>query len=135
MMVAAGGEAQSHAIEGTRVLVVEDEFLIADDLRRALTRAGAIVVGPCSDFQRAKQAIEEGGFDCAVLDLNLNDESGVPLADRLRELNVPFALATGYGSEAIPARLKNAPRIEKPFDPGALVELVGRLGAQGARDN
>lgn len=129
MMTPAGNVA----ISGTRVLVVEDEFFIADDLSRALTKAGASVVGPCATFRKAEQAIAEGGFDCAILDLNLSGESGVPLADQLIELKVPLALATGYGSEAVPEHLKGLTRIEKPFDPAAIVEVVARLGTQGAR--
>lgn len=109
------------------MLVVEDEFFIADDLRRCLDKAGATVVGPCPSLAKAERAIEAGGFDCAILDLNLHGESGAPLADRFMELETPFALATGYGSQAVPAHLRGVPRIEKPFDPDAVVELVALL--------
>ena len=129
------GSEQRQSLEGTKVLVIEDEFFIADDLRRALTKAGAQVVGPYSDLTRAEEAIAAGGFDCCILDLNLNGESGARLADRLIELNVPYALATGYGGEAVPGRLRDVPRVEKPFDPAAIVGVVARLGTQGARDN
>jgi len=72
-------------------------------------------------------------LDCVVLDLNLNGESGAPLADRFLALDVPIVLASGYGSGAVLDRLKSLPRIEKPFDPAKVVELVARLGTQVAR--
>lgn len=132
-MMTPSARDQSVEISGTRVLVVEDEFFIADDLRRALTKAGASVIGPCATVGKTEEAIRAGGFDCAILDLNLSGESGVSLADQLVALNVPFALATGYGSGAVPEHLKGVTRIEKPFDPAAIVEVVARLGTQGAR--
>ena len=113
--------------------MIEDEFFIADDLKRALTKAGATVIGPCASVAKGEEGIAAGGFDCCILDLNLNGENAAPLGDRLLALNVPFALATGYGSGAVPDRLKDMPRIEKPFDPAAAVGLVARLGRQGAR--
>jgi len=109
------------------VLVIEDEYYIADDVGRELTAAGAEVIGPVSTLATAEDALDEGAFDCAVIDLNLHGESAVPIADRLMALGKSFAIATGYGSGAIPERLDGVPRIEKPFDPPALLELVGKL--------
>ena len=114
-------------LNGARVLLVEDEYYIADDLRRTLKGAGAEVVGPFSTLAKANGAIDKGGFDCAVIDLNLHGESAVPIADRLIAEGKSFAIATGYGSTAVPDRLKNVPRIEKPFDPPALLDVVGQL--------
>lgn len=114
-------------LRGARVLVIEDEYYIADDLRRVLDGAGALVVGPLSTLSKARKALDEGGFDCAVIDLNLHGESAVEIADRLVETGKAFAIATGYGSDAVPDRLKAIPRIEKPFDPRAVLELIRRL--------
>ena len=58
-------------LAGKRVLVVEDEYYIADDMRRMLSAAGATVVGPCASLSKAEAAVDEGDFDCAVIDLNL----------------------------------------------------------------
>ena len=112
---------------GARVLLIEDEYYIADDLRRILDRAGAAVVGPCATLAKANEALDEAAFDCAVIDLNLHGESAVPIADRLIEQGKSFAIATGYGGAALPDRLKDVPRIEKPFDPPALLQLLGQL--------
>jgi len=114
-------------LHGTRILVVEDEYYIADDLKRMLESAGALVLGPMSTLSSASEAIDEDAFDCAVVDLNLHGESAVPVADRLFDLGKSFAIATGYGSPAVPERLSSVPRIEKPFDPPALLQLVGQL--------
>ena len=118
-----GGAGQ---LAGVRVLVVEDEYYIADDLRRGLSGVGAKIIGPVGSVAQAEAAIEEGGFDCAVLDLNLHGENAAQLADQLKILGVPFAIATGYGRDALPSRHKDVPRLEKPFDPTQVVELISR---------
>lgn len=114
-------------LHGLRILVVEDEYLIADDLRRTLAAAGAIIVGPFGSVAKALQAVDTDDFDCAVIDLNLHGECAAAVADRLLGQGKAFALATGYGSGAVPDHLRDVPRIEKPFDPPALVQLVAQL--------
>lgn len=114
-------------LTGKRILLVEDEYYIADDLKRTLLRAGAEVVGPFSTVEKAQRALDDEPFDCAVIDLNLHGESAVPIADRLSDRGKSFAIATGYGSAAVPDRFKQVPRIEKPFDPSALLQSVGQL--------
>jgi DNA-binding NtrC family response regulator len=121
------GQVQHLNLSNARVLVVEDEFYIADDLRRTLDAAGAAVVGPVSTLRAAEKHVDAGDFDCAVIDLNLHGESAVPLARRLVAAGKSFAIATGYGSGAVPPEFKEVPRIEKPFDPAALLHLVGQL--------
>ena len=115
------------ALQGTRILVVEDEYYIADDLQRALKGAGAEIVGPCGSVQPSLDAIAKGGFDCAVIDLSLHGESAEPIADRLESTGYPFAIATGYGSGAVPEQHKHVPRIEKPFDDAALLKIIEQL--------
>ena len=95
-----------------RILVIEDEYYIADDLRRMLAEAGAKVVGPCSTVAKADEAVSAGGFDCALLDLNLSGESAIPIAEWLMDGGCRFAISTGYGTEALPKRLRGVPRIE-----------------------
>lgn len=125
-----GGKDPDTAVRfnGARILVVEDEYYIADDFQRALAEAGATVVGLVATVGMARAAINDGEFDCAVIDLNLHGESALPIADGLIERGKPFAIAMGYGSEAVPERLSHVPRIEKPFDPPAVVHLLGQLG-------
>ena len=137
MMGTAMGEEKTQPVQelplqGARVLIVEDEYYIADDLRRTLDAAGASVVGPISTIEKATSAIDAGDFDCAVIDLNLHGQSVVPIADRLMGEGRSFAIATGYGSDVVPDRLKSVPRIEKPFDPPALLDVVKRLSCSRA---
>ena len=114
-------------LDGARVLVIEDEYYIADDLRRMLNNAGAVVVGPVPTVRAAHAAVDEGGFDFAVLDLNLHDQSALPIAERLVEQGKSFVIATGYDSGVIPDRLDRIPRLEKPFDAPELLQLLQHL--------
>lgn len=118
---------QALPLNGKRVLIVEDEYYLADDIRRVLTAAGANVIGPFSAVGEAQNALKEQDLDCAVLDLNIHGKCAVTIAERLKELGKPFALATGYGGATIPEQLREVPRIEKPFDPAALVKFVSQL--------
>lgn len=129
-MAAEKTQPDQSVLLGRRVLVVEDEYFIADDFSRMLTGAGATVIGPCGTVSSAHDAITSGGFECAVIDLNLRGESAAPVADHLLRLNIPFAIATGYGSLAVPEHLRGIARFEKPFDPAQLVEIVGMLTAE-----
>jgi len=123
---ASPSDAAAQPLSAIRVLVVEDEYYIADDLRRTLKSAGASIIGPVGSIAQAEAAIEKGGFDCAVLDLNLHGDSAAPLADRLKARGIPFAIATGYASGAVPERHDDVPRLEKPFEPSQVIEIVSR---------
>lgn len=116
------------ALSGRRVLVVEDEYFIADDIVRALRRLGAEVVGPFACCEQALDAFaSEGRIDAAVLDINLRGDAVYPVADALRGRGVPFVFATGYDEASVPLRYRDVPRWEKPFDPRALVQALTAL--------
>ena len=120
--------AREHGLSGCRVLVVEDEYFIADDIARALGRLGAEVVGPVPDRDEALALLSSGErIDLAVLDINLHGEVVHPVADALQGQGVPFVFATGYDQSAVPDRHQDVPRWEKPFDPDALVRALPRL--------
>ena len=106
-----------HALAGRRLLLVEDEYFIADDLVRELLAGGAEVVGPAGSVDGALDLLDEAGrLDGAVLDLNLQGEMAFPVADALRERGVPFVFTTGYDQAATPARYALVTRCEKPVD-------------------
>jgi CheY-like chemotaxis protein len=124
---------RTESLEGRRILVVEDEYYLADDIVQALRSRGAEVVGPVATVGQAERLLGEGGLDCAILDINLRGEMAYPVADRLADAGIPFLFATGYGSESIPKRFRAVPQLQKPVDPELLVSLVPAAvaGAQG----
>ena len=111
-----------------RILVVEDEYAHAEDIRRELIEAGAIVVGPVPTIHKAMRLVEaEARIDGAVLDINLGGEMVFPVAEALRARSVPFLFATGYDSGRTPEAYKDIQRIEKPVTPGEAARQLGRL--------
>jgi DNA-binding response OmpR family regulator len=104
-----------------RILVVEDEYWIAEDIRRALLKAGRSVVGPFATVGEAMQSLDSGRVDGAILDINLRGEEVFPLATELRRRRIPYGFATGYGEDTLPAEHSDAPRWQKPIEPGRLV--------------
>ncbi|MFH5923573.1 response regulator [Roseomonas xinghualingensis] len=113
---------------GRRVLIVEDEFFIADDLVQALQDLGAEVLGPAPTRQQALDLLAgEERIDFAVLDVNLQGEGVFPVADALNARGVPFVIATGYARSTLPPRFQNVPHWEKPFDPDTLVRALASL--------
>jgi DNA-binding LytR/AlgR family response regulator len=103
-------------LHGRRILVVEDEYLIADDVCDSLIDAGVAVIGPVATVEDAKRLIgQEATIDAALLDINLRGEMIFETADLLIARGVPFAFATGYDRGAIPERFSDVPRIEKPL--------------------
>ena len=97
------------------ILVVEDEPLIAMMLEDFLESLGHRVHATCESVSEAVKAVESGGFELAILDVNLKGENVWPVADRLREKNVPFVLATGGHVDPPPSEFTNVPVIEKPY--------------------
>ena len=114
-------------LAGRRVLVVEDEFFLADDLAQALEKLGAEVVGPVPSKDKALTLLEAGPLDAAVLDINLKGEAVFPVADALRQQGVPFVFATGYDEASVPSSYQDVPRWEKPFKPGDLAKMLPGL--------
>lgn len=115
-------------LHNRRLLVVEDEYMLADDLQRALTAAGAVVVGPVATEAKALQLIAaDECLDGAVLDMNLGGQTSERVADRLADRNVPFVLATGYGPEITFDRFADVPRWEKPYDAHVLAAALPRI--------
>lgn len=97
------------------ILVVEDEPLIAMMLEDFLESLGHRVHATCESVSEAVKAVETGGFELAILDVNLKGENVWPVAGRLREMDVPFVLATGGHVDLPPLEFTNVPVIEKPY--------------------
>jgi len=114
-------------LAGQRILVVEDERLIAMLVEDSLLDAGATVVGPASSVDEAMRLIEDGGVTAAVLDLKLGEERVTPVADRLARMRVPFVIATGYGADAATGRHADVPVLCKPFDLKRLTSALASI--------
>ncbi|HEX2136550.1 MAG TPA: response regulator [Microvirga sp.] len=116
----ASGTLASH-----RVLVVEDEYFLADDMAQALKKLGATVVGPVPTRDAALALLScDEAIDTAVLDINLKGQAVFPVADILIARGVPFVFATGYDQSTVPPAYKDVPRWEKPFDPDQLARVL-----------
>ena len=120
-------------LEGARILIVEDEYYLAEDLAAALKQRGAEVLGPVGTVDEASDMVAAGAFDCAILDMNLRGDMAFPVADRLEEAGIPFVIATGYNSASLPARFGAIPRVEKPFDPEQVISAIGPLAARASK--
>ncbi|MGR3571647.1 HWE histidine kinase domain-containing protein [Brevirhabdus sp.] len=118
-------EGDCEAIQGKRVLVIEDESLVAQETANALHAAGCTVVGPASTIADALRIVAKDAFDAAVLDINLDGKLVWPAAHVVAAREIPFVFTTGYsGVIDIPAELKDAPWLEKPFDGKQLVRTL-----------
>ena len=114
------------ALKGVKVLVVEDEYLVAILIEEILESAGCIVLGPIPRLREALEAIDHDDCDAAVLDVNLAGERIDPVADALCERDVPFMFVTGYGANALQSEYAERPHIGKPF---RMAELLGMLSS------
>lgn len=111
-----------------RVLVVEDEYMLADELRTELGDADAIVLGPVGNLDDAVDLIRsEQHIDGGILDVNLSGELVFPAADLLIERGVPFVFTTGYDESIIPSRFANVVRCEKPINIKRVTQAIGRV--------
>ena len=114
-------------LAGHKILIVEDEFFVADSLAMYLESLGAVVVGPAPGVAVALDLIAgTDRIDGAILDINLHGHPAFPVADALAARGVPFVFVTGYGSESIPERYASAPRRTKPFRAEDLIALLCR---------
>ncbi|MBW9063360.1 response regulator [Rhizobium herbae] len=113
----------------TKVLVVEDEFFIADDLRRSLTAAGLRVLGPVASNEDAFGVLEQELPDCAVLDVHLGRTRVSPVATKLRQLNIPFVLTTASPAHELASdpALASAINLGKPTNLNRLIETIRQL--------
>lgn len=120
-----------HALSGLSILVVEDDYFIASEIERVLTKVGARALGPFGRVELAREALSQGKTaSAAVLDINIAGTMIYPLAEELRAAGVPFLFATGYDAHVIPAEFDSVPRLVKPIEPRRLLEALASLVAQ-----
>jgi CheY-like chemotaxis protein len=118
-------------LQGKRVLVVEDEMLVALLIEDLLTDLGCIVLGPFNTVAKALRAALMEGFDLALLDVNVAGEKIFPVADALAARHIPFLLMSGYGENAIPPGHAERKVCSKPFKGNELTDMLFSLVADG----
>ncbi len=116
------------SLDGLRVLVVEDELLVAIEIQSLLDDLGCEVVGPVATVREALDVIRGQELDGAVLDVNLQGEHAYAAAEALRARSVPFVFVTGYTNlPGPPPPLETAPQLRKPFSAAQFAETVARV--------
>jgi CheY-like chemotaxis protein len=118
---------------GLRVLVVEDEFMIAMAVEAVVTDAGGIVVDMAATLEQAVALAATAEFDAALLDINLNGQNSFPVADILGKRGIPFAFVTGYGRKMVPDAFAAAPILTKPYARNELMRVLGSLSENHVR--
>lgn len=118
---------------GPRLLLVEDEFVLAVCLSDWLEDHGAQVIGPVASVTDALCLLEQAPeIDVAILDIDLGAETSFPVADALRRAGIPFLFASGYGRAHLPERFHDAALCTKPIDPETISRaLTSVLEASG----
>lgn len=120
---------RKHPMSLRRVLVVEDEMVVAMLVEDMIADLGYEVAGIVSRVDDAMKLVDSHDFDVAVLDVHLNGRLIFPFADALAERRIPFVFATGYGERGIPREHSNWPVLQKPFRAEDLKRALDRLDA------
>ena len=120
--------ADLNRLRGLRILVVEDSFVLAEELHDLLTDLGCTTVGPAPRATEGARLAGTDGLDGALLDVNLShEETSFPIAAVLAGRGIPFVFITGYDLDSsFPPEFQSAPRIAKPVEPADLVRVMLR---------
>jgi len=114
-------------LQGKRIIIIEDEPLVAMDLESTLTGAGCDVIGSAGTLDKARSLISQAEYDAALLDVNLAGQPVDELAAALTKKNTPFAFVTGYGREGVPRGFQDAVLLKKPFSQDQLLAVMEHL--------
>jgi len=119
----------SEKFSGASVLIVEDEFLLAEETRRKLETLGATVIGPTPQVDEALDYLDTARVDAAILDIYLAGELVFPVAEKLQDMGIPFVFATAYDAKVIPPRFEGFVLCDKPLE----LEKIAEALFSGAR--
>ncbi len=111
------------------MLIVEDEFLLAEETRRKLETLGTTVIGPTPRVDEALEYLDTTRVDAAILDIYLAGELVFPVAERLQDMGIPFVFATAYDAKVIPPRFEGFVLCDKPLE----LEKIAEALFSGAR--
>lgn len=122
----------TQAFAGRRVLIVEDESLVAMLLETILEDMGCEPVGPASTVDEGMRMATEARVDAALLDVNVAGKQVFPVAEALKARGVPFIFSTGYGEGGLPDEWRGQPTLQKPFTEAAVRDAL--MSAMGLAD-
>lgn len=124
-----GGPEQKAAqrLHGRFVLIVEDEYFLANDLEQEFERAGINIVGPVPSLAQAMTLVQEKTIDLAVLDIALGGDKVYDVADTLIGRGVPVLFVTGYDRSGMPTRYADVPLCQKPVGAGDVITALGHI--------
>jgi CheY-like chemotaxis protein len=103
------------SLKGARALIVEDEAIIAMTAEDMLEELGCVTIASVATLTEALAAVERGGFDFALLDVNLNGAESLPVAALLKQAGIPFVFTTGYGAIVRGEAYEDSPLVTKPY--------------------
>jgi len=119
-------------LTGWRVLLVEDQMIVAMDIEAVVNELGCTVVGPVGTLDAAVRLAVREPLDAAILDVNLDGEMVFPVAEALQARGIPFIFSTGYGEAALPEKWRGPSRLGKPFTRAQLEMLMRAMAGSSA---
>jgi CheY-like chemotaxis protein len=122
-----GQDRVSNGLNGRRILVIEDSPVVAPFTVDILAELGCMVVGPAPNMAVAREMVDAGGFDAALLDVHIRGERVFPLCELLAAKNVPFVLTSGYADWTMPEKWDDRPRLQKPYTIEQVEDALGAL--------
>ncbi|HEY8434119.1 MAG TPA: response regulator [Sphingomicrobium sp.] len=114
-------------LKGRRILVVEDSPVVAPFTADALDELGCVVVGPAPNMAAAREFVEAGEFDAAMMDIHIRGAHVFPLCEMLEAKKVPFLLTSGYADWQMPEKWEGRPRLQKPYTIDQVEKALNRL--------
>ena len=114
-------------LAGRRILIVEDSPVVAPFTADLLSDLGYEVVGPAPNMAAARELVEEGEFDGALMDVHIRGERVFPLCEMLESKGIPFVFTSGYADWQMPEKWEDRPRLTKPYSIEEISEALGAL--------
>ena len=114
-------------LKGRRILIVEDSPVVAPFTADLLGELGCEVLGPAPNMASARELMEAGGFDGALVDIHIRGERVFPLCDMLEAKGVPFVFTSGYADWQMPEKWQERPRLQKPYTLDQVEQALGAL--------
>ncbi len=118
--------AQGSSLSGKKILIVEDNYLVAEDLRQIIHGADGEVGKASSSAKDALASLEGERFDGVLLDVQLQDGTCVEVARQLQRKHIPFVVVSGYSHDWLAPELQKAPYLAKPFDRDELIAIASQ---------